>query len=146
MCFTITPQILNWVFRCHFWRASLLNNGIPYCANAKEHLGFLLELLQDKLTEAAFPKDGIWIGVKCGSVSRFSASWPLFWPCELASQGLRPWKSPGKNTRSGCHFLLFVGSSTQGSNLDLHIAGRFTFWATGASQRVCWSPKFGTCS
>ena len=37
---------------------------------------------------------------------------------------LCPWDSPGKNTGVGCHFLFQRIFPTQGSNLDLCIAGR----------------------
>ena len=40
-------------------------------------------------------------------------------PMDCRLPGSSPWHSPGKNTRVGCHFLLWGIFPTQGSNLGL---------------------------
>ena len=49
-----------------------------------------------------------------------SDSFATPWTVVCQARLLRPWDSPGKNTRVGCHFLLQGLFPTQGSNLSLH--------------------------
>ena len=62
-------------------------------------------------------------------------------------QAPRPWDSPGKNARVGCHVLLQVTFPTQGLNPRFCIAGGFlTAESPGQSMAAGVGPRQGSKS
>ena len=86
--------------------------------------------------ESCFPSD--WHSMNNKYIALF-CTWDMVLSCLVMSQSLWPhgvypsrllcpWYFPGKNTGVGCHFLLQVNFSIQGSNPGLLPSRQILYW------------------